>query len=96
MPRQRGFTLAELMVAVSISLVVGAIAAYAFMRAADVNDVVLSRTRLDLRAQLVMDMMRRDLSAVHPGCLIEVQADSITFAIIEGVKNVSKFSAQGP
>lgn len=75
MERRAGFTLIEMMIAMLLALVVMGAAAQAFVTARQTAEVATRELELLDRKRVALDLLRRDLEAIHPCAPLAISYD---------------------
>ncbi len=69
---QSGFTMAELLVAIFLGLIILGIVAYCFSNTQRAANRAMALLSTHNKARIAMEMIKRDLEAMHPGCAINI------------------------
>ena len=74
-----GFTMVELLVAIALGLIILGMVGYCFHHTQRAANRALAMLEAHHKARVVMGLIKRDLEAMHPGCAMDISANSIEF-----------------
>ncbi len=77
--RKNGFTLVEILVAMALGLIIMGVVTYGFHNTSRASTRALSVVEAGEKARVVIGMLERDLSALHPLGAVTATDNSITF-----------------